>query len=824
MRCSWILLLCIPFFTCGAQPPVYTIETYAGTLSNGDGRAATSAVLVQPQSVAADRAGNIYFADSGDHRVRRISPAGIIDTVAGTGSPGLKGDGGPALKAQLNAPYGIAVDLAGNLYIADLGNSCVRRVGADGVIQTVAGNGTELIRGTGGIAATQAKLSQPRDVAVDRAGNLFIADFGAHRVYQVSPEGMLTVVAGTGEAGTIRQNTPAALAPLSAPAALAIDSTGALYIGDSGNRRVRRLLAGQLITLLDRTGKELEFAAPTGIAVDQWNRVHVADGGSRVTVVSQTGEFISIGIGGVAVAVNTNGEVFTASERQILKLSGLTVTAMAGGGKGPTAGDGPNPDEWRFHSPSAIARDIGGHLFIADTGQGRIRRISYDGVLSTCTTRIQSPVALAFDSKWRLHAADRATGGVYRVEASGAVQLVWRSEGRYVNPAAIAFDASDNLFIADSYNHVIRKLTPEGAMTVLAGGGPTDSDGLALLSKLNAPASLAFDKAGALWFAEAGSGRIRKFSGGRLTSLPGIQLKEPKGLRIDAEGQIVVAESGGNRILRLTGAGEWLPLAGTGDRGFSGDGDLALGASLNAPSDVLPEADGTLLIVDNGNHRLRRLRPASTFEPADEDRTPPPGQVVSSVSVTHAATAAVQALAPGQLAYLTGDKLTANCKVSFGNASASVQAASDGRLTVRVPDSLNAGPFEVVAAAGSAVCGKGKAEIARRSPGIFTTEGNSRLAVALNEDNTPNGVLTPAARGSVITLYVTGEGVAPGAVTADIGGYSSEVTWWGPAPGFAGVLQVNIRTPGGFSPSGMVNIALSVDGVPAQSGVMIVSR
>jgi sugar lactone lactonase YvrE len=197
----------------------------------GDGGPATAAQISNIQGIAVDRWGNLYLSDTDNHRVRMISTSGVITTLAGTGAAGFSGDGGPATAAQLNLPYGLAADLAGYVYVADLGNDRVRRIGPDGVITTVAGNGNRGSSGDGG-AATSAQLLTPRNVAVDAAGNLYFSEFEGHRVRKVTPDGRISTVAGTGVAGFRGDGGSAVNAQLAFPAGLAGDRLGALYIAD----------------------------------------------------------------------------------------------------------------------------------------------------------------------------------------------------------------------------------------------------------------------------------------------------------------------------------------------------------------------------------------------------------------------------------------------------------------------------------------------------------------------------------------------------------------------------------------------------------------
>src|SRR5437870_5123329 len=186
-----VVALCLAYCAAsGAADITYSIQTVAGSSLMGDGGSALNAQLSDAQCLAIDRLGNVYIADPSNHRVRRVNSSGVIQTVAGTGYPGFSGDGGPAAQARLNAPYGVATDSAGNLYIADLGNNRVRKVSPDGGISTVAGAGQPASDGDGG-KASLAQLNAPRNLAVDSAGDLYIAEFLGHRIRLVTPDGVI---------------------------------------------------------------------------------------------------------------------------------------------------------------------------------------------------------------------------------------------------------------------------------------------------------------------------------------------------------------------------------------------------------------------------------------------------------------------------------------------------------------------------------------------------------------------------------------------------------------------------------------------------------
>ena len=224
--------------------PGGAVSTVAGNGTagyGGDGGAATSAQLNVPLGLALDGAGNLYISDFSNNRVRKVSASGTITTVAGTGMTGYSGDGGTATNAQLTNPEGLAVDFAGNLYIADSGNNAIRKVSSGGLISTVAGTGLAGYSGDGG-PATQAQVGNPFGLAVDAVGNLYISDYNL-RVRKIYPDGTIATIAGTGTPGYSGDGGPALSATLNRPSGLALDSTGALYVADSANSALRRLVA-----------------------------------------------------------------------------------------------------------------------------------------------------------------------------------------------------------------------------------------------------------------------------------------------------------------------------------------------------------------------------------------------------------------------------------------------------------------------------------------------------------------------------------------------------------------------------------------------------
>jgi YD repeat-containing protein len=342
-------------------------EVQALTRVLGDGGPATAAQLNAPHGVAVDAAGTLYIADTDNHRVRKVAPDGTISTIAGDGTPGFGGDGGPATRAQLREPHGVAVDADGNVYIADSDNHRIRMVSPAGTITTVAGNGDPGFDGDGGPAAS-ANLNYPVGVAVDAAGVLWIADTDNFRVRKVvpgDPVRTITTVAGTGSQGFSGDGGPATGADLENPWGVALDAAGNLYIADAGifvpreNDRVRKVAPDGIITTFAGSGTQ-------GFAGD----------GDLATLAQLNYP--------AAVAVDGAGGVYVADRdnHRIRKVTAGVISTVAGSDEPGFGGDGGLATSASLLVPSGVAVNAAGDLFIADRGNHRIRKVS-GGVITT---------------------------------------------------------------------------------------------------------------------------------------------------------------------------------------------------------------------------------------------------------------------------------------------------------------------------------------------------------------------------------------------------------------------------------------------------------
>ena len=448
------------------------ITTVAGTGErgfSGDGGPAVDAGLNGPRGVAVDGAGNLFIADEGSRRIRKVDAAGTITTIAGTGEFVFSGDGGPAIQAALNLPSGVAVDGAGNLFIADTGNHRIRKVDASGVISTVAGISFGF--GGDGGPAVDARLSDPSDVAVDGAGNLYIADRFNNRIRKVDASGVISTVAGSGgfgfgSFGFGGDGGPATAARLNRPSGVAVDGAGNLFIADDDNNRIRKVDAAGIITTVAGTGEsgfsgdggpavDAGLNGPSGVAVDGAGNLFIADGyNSRIRKVDASGVIstvagISFGFGGDGgpavdarllgpsdVAVDGAGNLYVADagNRRVRRIDTAgVISTIAGMGESGFSGDGGPATAARLNYPSGVAVDGAGNLFIADTGNDLVRKLTPVGsstppnptgpALTTgqpATFRLEpvdTPTFFHGDFSFRLEVPDNASRVTFTLES-----------------------------------------------------------------------------------------------------------------------------------------------------------------------------------------------------------------------------------------------------------------------------------------------------------------------------------------------------------------------------------------------------------------------
>src|SRR5213593_2815483 len=604
---------------------------------SGDGGPASAALLNYVHGVAVDGAGNVFVADTYNNRIRKITPDGIISTVVGSGAWGSGGDGGPAQAAQLGAPRGLTIDRAGNLFIADVENNRIRMVTPDGVINTVAGNGTAGFSGDGG-PATSAQLNYPVAVSVDGAGNLFIADRHNNRIRMVNAAGTIITLTGGGGAGFRGDAGPASSAQIWDPRGVAVDNAGNVFIADSGNNRIRMInAAGIITTVVGNTpgfsgdggaAASAQLGLPVDVAVDSGGNLFIADRGNyRVRQVNSAGVITSVaGIGddgGPALAAQLNypnmsvmdsaGNLFVAEtdNQRIRKVTPWgTITTIAGNGSWGFSGDGGPATSAQLNYPGTVAVDAGGNIYIADTRNDRIRKVSPSGMMTTIA----------------------GTGGGGFGGDGGPASLAMLNY-----PWGVTVVNNGNLFVADTLNQRIRRIGPDGIIQTAAGHGTrgfSGDGGPAVSAQLAEPSGVAVDGSGNLFIADTDNERIRKVTPeGIITTVVGngmqgfsgdggpalsAQLAYPNSVAVDGAGDLFIADTNNQRIRRVTPDGIITTVAGNGRFGYSGDGAAALAAQLGSPYGVSLDGTNTLLIADSANSRIRKVVfPATSFAITD---------------------------------------------------------------------------------------------------------------------------------------------------------------------------------------------------------------
>jgi hypothetical protein len=653
---------------------IYTVAGNGGFGFSGDGGPATSAELHHPHAITVDGAGNLVIGDTDNERVRVVAAAtgtfygqamtaGDIYTVAGDGTEGFSGDGGPATSAELAGPLRVAVGTGGNLLIADVDNERVRVVAAAtgsfygqamtaGDIYTVAGAGSRGFSGDGG-PATSAELDFPAGLAVDGAGNLVIGDTGNERVRvvaaatgsfygQAMTAGDIYTVAGDGTEGFSGDGGPATAAELGNMSAVTVDGAGNLVIADIGRVRVvaaatgsfygQAMTAGDIYTMAGTGGPgfsgdgaqaaRAQLHGPEGVASDGAGNMVIADAGNnRVRVVAAaTGTFY--------------GKAMTARD----------IYTVAGAGGPGFSGDGARATRAELNGPGDVALDAAGNLVIADTGNNRVR------VVAAATGTFYGKPMTA--------------GDIYTVAGGGTAGLGDGGPGtgaELSTPGAVAVDGAGNLVIADSDDNRVRvvaartgsfygKAMTAGDIYTVAGNGTegfSGDGGPATKAELSVAGSVAVDGAGNLVIADTGNNRLRvvaartgtfygkAMTAGDIYTVAGngtdgssgdggpaakAGLGDVGGVTADGTGNLVISDQDGfSQRIRVVAArtgsfyGQAMTardiytIAGGATAGFSGDGGAATAAELYQPVGLALDNAGNLVIADSGNNRVRMV-------------------------------------------------------------------------------------------------------------------------------------------------------------------------------------------------------------------------
>jgi sugar lactone lactonase YvrE len=651
-----------------------------------------------PNGVAADEAGNLYVSDVFNHAIRKVTPEGVVTTVAGL--PGTPGSAdGSGSEARFNTPAKVAVDAAGNLYVSDDQNSTIRKVTPDGVVTTIAG-----LAGHPGSADgtnSDARFNSPDGVAVDSARNLYIAEFGNSTIRKLTPDGtnwVVTTIAG--RAGSIGSaNGTNSAVRFNNPQGLAIDRAGNLYVGDSDNYTVRKVTpvgTNWVVTTIagragsfgnsDGTNNAARFNGFAGVAVDAAGNVYVADTDNHTirqvtpigtdwvvsTLAGSAGNPGSAdGTGNAArfdypygVAADGAGHLYVADEnvnntirKMTLVGTNWVVTTLAGlgGNYGSTEGAG---NVALFKGPAAVTVDSAGNAYVADQLNQTIRKVTPAGEVTTLAglagyggsangtngaARFWAPSGVAPDSAANLYVADGNNSTIRKMSPIGTNWIVTTLAGlpgnyggtdgtgsaaRFGAPSGVALDGASNLYVCDVGNHTIRRVSPTGSVTTRAGlaDTPGSADGIGNAARFNSPNGLAVDSATNIYVADTWNHTIRKITPARMVTTiagqsatsgsadgigSGARFNYPTGVAVDNSGNLYVADSYNNTVRKLAQIGtNWVVTTLGGMAGFYGTGDgTGNGARFANPNGVAVDRDGNIYVADYYFNTIRKGSP-----------------------------------------------------------------------------------------------------------------------------------------------------------------------------------------------------------------------
>ena len=601
-----------------------TLALFAGNLGgagNADGTA-SAATFNGPAGVATDSSGNVYLADAGNGTIRKITSAGVVTTFAGTAGVIGSADGtGPA--ASFNQPTALAVDNAGNVYVADLGNNTIRKITPTAVVSTLAG--TAGVSGSSDGTGPAASFNLPEGLAIDGNNNVYVSDTANDTIRKITPAGAVSTLAGTaGASGTVDGTGPAAR--FNFPTGVAIDSGGVLYVADQGDDTIRTVtLTGVVQTLAgmagtsgsaDGNGTAARFSRPFGVAVDRNGNIFVAD--------------------------NNNNTL-----RKVLTTGDVSTVAGTAGVVGSSNGSGAAAS---FKSPLGLAADGSGNVYVADQGNNTVREVTPAGLVSTlaglaavtgsgdgngAAASFNLPIGVAVDAKGNVYVADSANSTIRLITKTGVVSTLAGTAGstgstdgigasaRFDRPAGVAVDSTGNVFVVDQGNNTIRKITPTGVVSTLAGvaGLVGSADGNTTAARFSSPYGIAIDSAGLIYVADTGNNTIRRITPlGVVSTLAGAagvvgstdgtgfsaSFSGPHGLAADSAGNVFVADSGNNTIRKITPAAVVSTFAGQAGAGGSLDGTGAA-ASFSFPAGVTIDSSNNISVADSGNFTIRRI-------------------------------------------------------------------------------------------------------------------------------------------------------------------------------------------------------------------------
>ncbi len=590
-----------------------------GSAGNLDGTG-SAARFSNPANITIDSLGNLYVADSGNSVIRKITSAGVVTTFAG--SSGITGNAdGTGAAARFSSPNGITIDSSDNLYVTDTSNNLIRKVTSSGVVTTFAGSG---LAGSADGTGAAASFKYPDGIAIDSSSNLFVVDTFNKTIRKITPAQVVTTFAGlAGASGTT--NGTGSAARFFFPQGIGIDSSNNLYVAESFPYTIRKITSAAVVTTFagtagssgsaDGTGAVARFNSPQSVTVDSSNNLYVSDSNNNTI-------------------------------RKITSAAAVTTFAGTAGSIGSLDGTGAAA---RFNNPTGIKVDSSGNVYVSDSTNNTIRKITSAGVVTTFTgypgvgsidgtgaaARFNGPIGIAADSSSNLFIADSFNNTIRKITAAGVVTTFAGTAGisgttnatgsaaRFANPSAIAIDGSNNLYVADTSNASIRKITSAGVVTTFAGtsGFSGSADGTGAAARFLFPYGIAIDSSSNLYVADTANNTIRKITTGAVvTTFAGnsissgsadgtgatARFSSPYGVTVDSSNNIFVADCGNNTIRKITPGAVVTTFVGTAGTSGSADGTGA-SARFNCPQALAIDSSNNLYVADSGNNLIRKI-------------------------------------------------------------------------------------------------------------------------------------------------------------------------------------------------------------------------
>jgi sugar lactone lactonase YvrE len=683
--------------------PAGVVTRYAGrsqVRGSADGNALTAAQFTAPMGVAVDASGTVFVADTGNHTIRKITAAGVVSTFAGAAGASGTADGSGAA-ARFNRPAGVAVNASGTVFVADTGNHTIRKITAAGVVTTLAG----LAGSSGAIdgSATSARFFNPSSLAVTPAGDLLVTDTDNHTVRRVTPTGVVTTVAGlSGDPAAVDGAGPTAR--FAWPSGIAVDTAGTAFLTDTHNHTLRAITAaGQVVTLAGRagvpgsadgSGAAARFFGPLGITVAAAGRLYVADSGNHTVRVSTlAGDVVTLAgqapergwadgdgtralfAAPVGIAIDTAGSLYVSdSENHVIrKVSATGLVSTLAGSPGQSGSADGTGSMARFNRPAGLVLGTGGVLYVADADNHVIRKVTTSGVVTTLAG---------------------TAGKIGTANGTGAA-------ARFHGPWALALDAAGVLYVADTWNHAIRKITAAGVVSTLAGSTSNEAgsaNGVGTAARFSFPRGVVVRANGDLFVADAGNGVLRRVTAaGAVTTFSGVvgdtqvidgvgataRFRFPSALALDGTNALLVGDV--HAVRRVTLAGEVTTVLGSAVSSGTDDGG---GPGRLDGAEGLAAAGGVIYLSDTGNNCIRRAAPGSTVLPTITSVTPASGPIGGGTTLT-----------------IRGTNFTAsNVTVTLGGVTLSdVVVASPTEIVATVPaGTVGARSVEVTTFAGVA--------------------------------------------------------------------------------------------------------------------------